>query len=335
MVGSLRAPVLEALPYCCLFHSQARSAVAETVRPSAAAGTRARRRSARSRSRARRRPSRASRAPARDRRARRRRSRAPTTARTARGQRLQVLQHACRSPPCSCARAYAAPRCPITTGLFSESGSARVELGDRVVVPAVLAERDAEAAVRRDGVGVELERLAELRDRFGVLPGVEQIPAEVAVDDRRQRIEIERARTSVIASARRPSVARYIAYWLCASADDGLSEMPCLNSRSAAGQSQSSQQLDVAERDVRLGQVGIELQRLFGRGLRLGQRLDPVRAEQQIRVGEARRRPARTSDPSRSPAGSTRSLACSRRSCPCSSGSGPAGRADRPPASSV
>ena len=37
--------------------------------------------------------------------------------------------------------------------------------------------------------------------------------------------------TSAIASDTRPTVARYIAYWLCASADAGFSAIPCSNSR--------------------------------------------------------------------------------------------------------
>ena len=39
---------------------------------------------------------------------------------------------------------------------------------------------------------------------------------------------------------------------------------------------------------MRLGKRRIDRERLLGRGLRLGQRLDPVRAEQQVRVRQAR-----------------------------------------------
>ena len=90
-----------------------------------------------------------------------------------------------------------------------------------------------------------------------------------------------------MASATRPSVARYSAYWLCASADDGLSAMPCVNSRSAAGQSQSSSSLMWPTAMCASARFGSILSACSRGALRLGHRLDPVRAEQQIRIRQA------------------------------------------------
>ena len=81
----------------------------------------------------------------------------------------------------------------MTTGLFSESGSARLSSAIASSCwPASLSAMPRPRCAETEFAS-RLERLAELRDRVGVLAGEEQIPAEVAVDDRRQRIEIQRA----------------------------------------------------------------------------------------------------------------------------------------------
>ena len=47
--------------------------------------------------------------------------------------------------------------------------------------------------MRGHGVRIELDGLAELLDRGGILAGLEEVPAEIAVDDGRQRVERVRA----------------------------------------------------------------------------------------------------------------------------------------------
>jgi hypothetical protein len=61
--------------------------------------------------------------------------------------------------------------------------------------------------------------------------------------------------------------------------------MPCLNSLGSRPVP-IEPELDVPHRDVRFGEIVIELERLERRGLRFRNRFYPVRAEEQVRVGE-------------------------------------------------
>ena len=67
----------------------------------------------------------------------------------------------------------------MTTGLFSDSCSARVSSAIASSCRPSSAVGDPETLMGRHRVGVELQRLPELRDGLHALAGVQQMPAEV------------------------------------------------------------------------------------------------------------------------------------------------------------
>ena len=126
--------------------------------------------------------------------------------------------------------------------------------------------------MRGHRVRIEVQCLAELRDGLGAVFREQEQPSAVGVDDDRQRIQRERLSASAIASGSRPSVARYPSLALivrerrCRIERDAFLEL-ALGSRPLPVEPE----FDLAERHVRLGQFGVQRQRVLGGRLRFRQ----------------------------------------------------------------
>ena len=133
------------------------------------------------------------------------------------------------------------------------------QLGDRVVEQALLGVGGAEPPVRSDVAGIELQRLAELIDRLGGFPRIQQAPAAIGGDDRRAGIGVLGAGDfghRIADAADRGQIHRVLVVGERRAGVD-LDAAPELRfGRSAIP---VEPQPDVAERDMRFGERRIEL----------------------------------------------------------------------------